>query len=28
VKREHDANPKLQAVIAGDKGVPYGRVMI
>jgi biopolymer transport protein ExbD len=27
VKREHDANPKLQAVIAGDKGVPYGRVM-
>ena len=27
VKSEHDANPKLQAVIAGDKGVPYGRVM-
>jgi biopolymer transport protein ExbD len=27
VKREHDANPKLQAVIAGDKGVLYGRVM-
>jgi biopolymer transport protein ExbD len=27
VKREHDANPKLQAVIAGDKGVAYGRVM-
>jgi len=27
VKREHDANPKLQAVIAADKGVVYGRVM-
>jgi len=27
VKREHEANPKLQAVIAGDKGVEYGRVM-
>ena len=27
VKSEHDANPKLQAVIAADKGVAYGRVM-
>jgi biopolymer transport protein ExbD len=27
VKTEAAANPKLQAVIAADKGVPYGRVM-
>jgi biopolymer transport protein ExbD len=27
VKREHEANPRLQAVIAGDKGVEYGKVM-
>jgi biopolymer transport protein ExbD len=27
VKRESSANPKLQAVIAGDKGVEYGRVV-
>ena len=27
VKRESAANPKLQAVIAADKGVEYGRVV-
>ncbi len=27
VKRERESNPKLQAVIAGDKGVEYGKVM-
>ncbi len=27
VKRESAANPKLQAVIAADKGVEYGRVI-
>ena len=27
VKRERETNPKLQAVIAGDKGVEYGKVM-
>jgi biopolymer transport protein ExbD len=27
VKHDHDANPKLQAVIGADKGVEYGRVM-
>lgn len=27
IKTEIKANPKLQAVIAADKGVPYGEVM-
>lgn len=27
VRRERQNNPKLQAVIAADKGVPYGRVV-
>jgi biopolymer transport protein ExbD len=27
VKRERETNPKVQAVIAGDKGVEYGKVM-
>lgn len=27
VKAEAQTNPKLQAVIAADKGVPYGRVV-
>jgi len=27
VKRESSANPKLQAVIAADKGVEYGKVV-
>jgi biopolymer transport protein ExbD len=27
VKKTHEQDPKLQAVIAGDKGVEYGRVM-
>ena len=27
VRREATANPKVQAVIAADKGVPYGRVV-
>lgn len=27
VKRESKANPKLQAVIAADKGIEYGRVV-
>ena len=27
VKSEKAANPKLQAVVAADKGVPYGRVV-
>jgi biopolymer transport protein ExbD len=27
VKREHESNAKLQAVIAADKGVEYGKVM-
>jgi biopolymer transport protein ExbD len=27
VRRERETNPKLQAVIAGDKGVEYGKVM-
>ncbi|HEY0713197.1 MAG TPA: biopolymer transporter ExbD, partial [Polyangia bacterium] len=27
VAREAKANPKLQAVIAADKSVPYGRVV-
>jgi len=27
VKQEREANPKLQAVIAGDKGVEYGKIM-
>jgi biopolymer transport protein ExbD len=27
VRREANANPKVQAVIAADKGVPYGQVV-
>ena len=27
IRREATANPKTQAVIAADKGVPYGRVV-